>query len=70
MDFLKDKRLLYDNMVKRLEGGLTTLAKAEADTKVLSAELKVKNEEIAIKKTEVQKMIDDITEKSKVAGVK
>jgi dynein heavy chain len=43
MSFLKDKRNLYDNMVKRLEGGLTTLAKAEGDTKVLSAELEVKN---------------------------
>lgn len=55
--FLKDKRLLYDNLVRRLEGGLTTLKKAQEDTEVLSIELAEKNVIIAKKTAEVTIMI-------------
>jgi len=47
IDFLKDKRNLYDRNVLRLEGGLTTLSKAQKDTEALSQELSIKNAEIA-----------------------
>lgn len=47
IDFLKDKRNLYDRNVQSLEGGLTTLAKAQKDTEALSQELSIKNAEIA-----------------------
>jgi len=68
-DFLADKRKLFDNMVLRLEGGLTTLAKAQQDTKVLSEELEVKNVTIAEKTVEVEALIKDISEKTQVASV-
>ena len=67
--FLKDKRKLFDDNVLRLEGGLTTLAKAQEDTKILSAELEVKNKEIAEKTVKVQELIKDITEKTAIASV-
>lgn len=54
--------------MRRLEGGLTTLAKAQEDTEVLSKELAIKNEEIAEKKKIVEELIADITEKSEIAG--
>jgi len=57
ISFLKDKRTLYDNNVRRLEGGLTTLKKAQEDTEVLSIELAEKNKDIAKKTTEVTVMI-------------
>lgn len=68
--FLRDKRKILDSGVRRLEGGLTTLAKAAEDTKVLSADLAIKNEEIAEKKVIVEALIADITQKSEIAGKK
>ncbi len=53
--------------MRRLEGGLTTLAKAQEDTEILSKELAIKNEEIAEKKKVVEELIADITEKSEIA---
>jgi dynein heavy chain len=70
MKFLASKRKLLDSGVRRLEGGLTTLAKAAEDTKILSADLAIKNQEIAEKKVVVEELIADITEKSEVAGQK
>lgn len=67
--FLKDKRNLYDNNVRRLEGGLTTLAKAQKDTEILSRELEVQNAEIAKMSVNVKALIDDISQKSEVAAV-
>lgn len=67
--FLKDKRNLYDNNVRRLEGGLTTLAKAQKDTEILSKELEIQNAEIAKMSINVKALIDDISQKSEVAAV-
>lgn len=53
----------------RLEGGLTTLAKAQKDTEELSAELAIKNKDIAEKKIIVTELIADITAKSEIASV-
>jgi len=69
MTFLSDKRRLFDSMVRRLEGGLTTLAKAQKDTEILSQQLEVQNAEIAKKQIVVQELIDDITAKSEIAAV-
>jgi len=66
---LGDKRKLFDNNVRRLEGGLTTLAKAQEDTEALSKELAIQNAEIAKKSVIVADLIKDITEKSEVAAV-
>jgi len=41
MRFLEDNRKKLTNAVVRLEGGLTTLAKAQEDTQVLKEELAV-----------------------------
>ena len=57
ISFLKDKRTLYDHNVRRLEGGLATLKKAQEDTEVLSLELAEKNKDIAKKTAEVTVMI-------------
>ena len=70
MKFLASKRKLLDSAVRRLEGGLTTLAKACEDTKILSAYLAIYNEEIAEKKVVVEALIADITVKSEIAGKK
>ena len=59
---------MLDGQVTRLEGGLATLAKAADDTAVLQEELAVQDADIAEKKTVVEKMIADITEKSEIAG--
>jgi len=59
---------MMDSGVLRLEGGLTTLAKASEDTKILSDELAIKNADIAEKKVVVEELIADITQKSEVAG--
>jgi dynein heavy chain len=67
--FLKDKRKAMDNLVRRLEGGLATLAKAQQDTKELSEVLAEKNKVIGEKSVVVNEIIKDITEKSEVAGV-
>jgi dynein heavy chain len=69
MGFLKGKRKNMDNLVRRLEGGLATLAKAQSDTKELSEVLAEKNKVIAGKTVDVNVIIKDITEKSEVAGV-
>lgn len=58
-----------DRSVQRLEGGLTTLAKAQEDTEALSKELAIKNAEIAEKKVVVTELIEDISKKSEIAGV-
>lgn len=68
--FLRDKRTLYDNNVRRLEGGLTTLKKAQEDTEVLSLELAEKNKDIAKKSAEVTVMIAEIKVKSDDAAIK
>lgn len=70
ISFLNDKRKLCDRNVQRLEGGLTTLAKAQQDTEALSKELAIKNTVIAEKTVVVEELIKDITAKSEVAGVK
>ena len=70
MKFLATKRKYLDSAVRRLEGGLTTLSKAAEDTKVLSADLAIKNEEIAEKKVIVEALIADITQKSEIASKK
>jgi len=67
--FLKGKRKNMDNLVRRLEGGLATLAKAQADTKDLSEVLAEKNKVIGEKTVVVNEIIADITEKSEVAAV-
>jgi dynein heavy chain len=67
-NLLSTHRKNIDSLVRRLEGGLTTLAKASEDTEVLSKELAIKNEEIKIKKVLVEDLIADITEKSEIAG--
>jgi len=56
--------------VSRLEGGLTTLAKAQQDTEALSKELAAANIIIGEKKVVVAALIEDITEKSEIAAVK
>jgi len=55
--------------VSRLEGGLTTLAKAQQDTEALSKELAAANVIIGEKKIVVAELIADITQKSEVAAV-
>lgn len=66
---MNTKRKECDNSVRRLEGGLTTLALAQKDTEALSKELEVKNQVIGEKQVVVTDIIKDITEKSQVAGV-
>jgi hypothetical protein len=66
---LGSKRKECDNNVRRLEGGLTTLALAQKDTEALSKELEIKNKIIGEKQIVVTELIKDITEKSKVAAV-
>ena len=68
MKFLEQKRKKLTNAVVRLEGGLTTLAKAQEDTQILKEELAVQNAEIAEKKAIVEELIADITQKSEIAG--
>ena len=55
--FLRDKRKLYEGLVRRLEGGLSTLARAQQDTEVLSKELAIQNEIIAEKTVVVTELI-------------
>lgn len=68
--FLAEKRKLMDNLVRRLDGGLNTLAKAQEDTEALSKELAIQNAAIAKKTKEVQELIADINQKTEVAAVK
>jgi dynein heavy chain len=70
VDFLGDKRKLFDALVRRLEGGLTTLKRAEEDTKVLSQELSIKNVEIAKESIVVEQLIVEITAQSAIATEK
>jgi len=70
MKFLKENRTRLINAVNRLEGGLTTLAKAAEDTKVLGDELQIKSADIAIKRDAVQIIIDDVNEKTASASIK
>ncbi len=44
--FLQNNRKHIDGLVRRLEGGLATLARAQADTEEMSKELAIKNAEI------------------------
>lgn len=69
INFLGQKRKDCDNNVRRLEGGLTTLALAQKDTEALSKELEIKNQVIGEKQIVVTELIADITEKSKIAAV-
>lgn len=48
------------NAVTRLEGGLTTLEKAQEDTKVLGDELQIQSAEIAEKREKVEIIIQDV----------
>ncbi len=66
--FLANNRKFIDSQIRRLEGGLTTLAKAQEDTEILSQELAIKNAEIAEKKKIVEELIADIQQKSEIAG--
>jgi dynein heavy chain len=67
MKFLANKRKSLDSAVRRLEGGLTTLAKATEDTQILSEELAVKNAIIAEKKVVVEALIANIQGKTEIA---
>ena len=67
MKFLASKRKSLDSAVRRLEGGLTTLAKASEDTQILSEELAVKNAVIAEKKVVVEALIANIQGKTEIA---
>lgn len=69
ISFLKEKRKGNDALVRRLDGGLVTLAKAAEDTEILSKELAEKNKVINEKAVEVDALIKDITAKSEVAAV-
>jgi hypothetical protein len=64
MNFLAGKRKMMDGMVRRLDGGLITLARAQEDTEELSKVLEVKNKDIAEKSVVVAELIKDIGEKS------
>jgi dynein heavy chain, axonemal len=66
--FLANNRKFIDSQIRRLEGGLTTLAKAQEDTEILSQELAIKNAEIAEKKKIVEELIEDIQAKSIIAS--
>lgn len=68
--FLSDNRTRLINAVNRLEGGLTTLAKAAEDTKVLGDELQIKSADIAVKREGVEIVIADVNEKTADASVK
>ena len=68
MQFLEQNRKKLTNAVVRLEGGLTTLAKAQEDTQILKEELAVQNAEIAEKKAIVEELLADIAQKSEIAG--
>jgi dynein heavy chain len=70
MKFLNDKRKDCDFQVRRLEGGLATLAAAAETCKELSEELSIKNAVIAEKKVVVEKIIFDIQGKSEIANKK
>jgi dynein heavy chain len=69
ISFLGDKRKQCDNNVRRLEGGLTTLAKAQQDTEALKVDLAAQNALIAEKTVLVADLIASITAKSETAGV-
>lgn len=56
--------------MRRLEGGLATLAKATADTTALSKVLAEQNKVIGEKAVVVNAAIAEIAEKSEIAGVK
>lgn len=58
------------NAVIRLEGGLTTLAKAEQDTKVLGDQLQIQQAEITEKKDKVEIIIKDVNERTEIASKK
>lgn len=47
---------------------MTTLAKAQEDTEALSQDLAIKNAEITEKKKVVEELIEDILQKSEIAG--
>ena len=68
MRFLENNRKKLTNAVVRLEGGLTTLAKAQEDTQVLKEELAVQNAEIAEKKAIVEELLADIAQKTEIAN--
>jgi len=53
--------------VRRLEGGLQTLAEAQEDTKVLGDELTIQNAKISEKKIVVEQLIADITAQQETA---
>jgi dynein heavy chain len=56
------------NAVTRLEGGLTTLEKAQEDTKVLGDELQIQSAEIAEKREKVEIIIQDVNQNTEIAG--
>ena len=68
ISFLKNKRKEMDAAVRRLEGGLATLAKAAEDTTVLEEKLRIDNTVIAEKKAIVEELIADINEKTETAN--
>jgi dynein heavy chain len=68
MNFLASKRKQMDGMVRRLDGGLITLARAQEDTEELSKVLEVKNKDIAEKSIVVAELIKEIGAKSEQVG--
>lgn len=53
--------------MRRLEGGLQTLAEAQEDTKILGDELTIQNAKISEKKIVVEQLIADITSQQETA---
>jgi dynein heavy chain len=70
MNFLAKKRNDMDFQVRRLEGGLATLATASEAVAELQEVLAAKNAVIAEKKVEVEKIIFDISGKTEIANEK
>jgi dynein heavy chain len=66
--FLKENRKKMASAVIRLEGGLTTLADAQEQTKVLGEELQIQSAEIEEKSEKVAIIIADVTEKSEIVN--
>lgn len=66
--FLRDKRKLMEGQVRRYDGGLKQLAAAATATAELSKVLAAQNEVIAEKKTVVEGIIAEVTEKSAIAA--
>lgn len=65
---LVDQKRILNGKVLRLDGGCTTLEKANKETAELSVILEEKNTKIKEKAAVVESLIEDINAKSKIAG--